>query len=554
MLRLLKTNEEKSEAPETMEGTGRRRSSRARAKVSYSEKQADKDFRERLRASNAAAKEAKKKKSLRARNAKKKAKSKESSDDNESDEDSDEDEENDNNEGAKVFRQPTRRSNRVKKKVKYAESSSSSSEESSEEDSSSDEDDDSDEESSDESVDDEELVVPSKILFNIEKVISHDTRSMAEWEKICGTMNTSEIQNGRRGLNIQNENQDIFRTFERRFLIKWSDLSYLHVSWETEEDLKFGAKYAAQKIKKYLGKDNSMETELYGERRFDPSYVSIHRILDESELPDGQKQVFVKWSKLHYDALTWEKACDLDPQELKQALAEYYRLNELPNCGSLLEVEKALYKPGRPSTDIRSEKTYDSVSCQKKSLSLRSYQIEGLNWMIWNWQNNRNSILADEMGLGKTCQSACFLQHLWKNEPVGKKSLREVGQFLVVAPLSTLEHWQREIETWTELHSVIYHGSEVARQTIVDTDIFYSDGNKMVLKTDVIITSFEMVMKDASFFQSVRWRSLVVDEAHRLKNHKTKLSQQIRRRIHWDSCLLQPVPQYKIARTSFGHC
>ena len=317
MLRLLKANEEKSEAPEIAEGTGRRRSSRARAKVSYSEKQADKDFRERLRASNAAAKDAKKKKSVRARNAKKKAKSKESSDDNESDEDSDEDEENDNNEGSKVFRQPTRRSNRVTKKVKYAESSSSSSEESSEEDSSSDEDDDSDEESSDESDDDEELVVPSKILFNIEKVISHDTRTMAEWEKICGTMNTSEIQNGRRGLNIQNENQDIFRTFERRFLIKWSDLSYLHVSWETEEDLKFGAKYAAQKIKKYLGKDNSMETELYGERRFDPSYVSIHRILDESELPDGQKQVFVKWSKLHYDALTWEKACDLDPQELK---------------------------------------------------------------------------------------------------------------------------------------------------------------------------------------------------------------------------------------------
>ena len=73
MLRLLKTNEEKSEAPETTEGTGRRRSSRARAKVSYSEKQADKDFRERLRASNAAAKDAKKKKSVRARNVKKKS-------------------------------------------------------------------------------------------------------------------------------------------------------------------------------------------------------------------------------------------------------------------------------------------------------------------------------------------------------------------------------------------------------------------------------------------------------------------------------------------------
>ena len=74
MLRLLKANEENRRAPEIAEGTGRRRSSRARAKVSYSEKQADKDFRERLRASNAAAKDAKKKKSVRARNAKKKGK------------------------------------------------------------------------------------------------------------------------------------------------------------------------------------------------------------------------------------------------------------------------------------------------------------------------------------------------------------------------------------------------------------------------------------------------------------------------------------------------
>ena len=39
--------------------------------------------------------------------------------------------------------------------------------------------------------------------------------------------------------------------------------------------------------------------------------------------------------------------------------------------------------------------------------------------------------------------------------------------------------------------------------------------------------------------------SLVVDEAHRLKNHKTKLSQQIHRRIHWDSCLFNRYPNTK---------
>ena len=31
---------------------------------------------------------------------------------------------------------------------------------------------------------------------------------------------------------------------------------------------------------------------------------------------------------------------------------------------------------------------------------LRDYQLEGVNWMVWNWYQRRNCILADEMGLG----------------------------------------------------------------------------------------------------------------------------------------------------------
>ncbi len=49
-----------------------------------------------------------------------------------------------------------------------------------------------------------------------------------------------------------------------------------------------------------------------------------------------------------------------------------------------------------------------------------------------------------QMGLGKTAQSISVLQ-----------TLRQVGgvegPFLVVAPLSTLPHWQREIQTWTDM-------------------------------------------------------------------------------------------------------
>ena len=40
---------------------------------------------------------------------------------------------------------------------------------------------------------------------------------------------------------------------------------------------------------------------------------------------------------------------------------------------------------------------------------LRSYQREGLNWLLFNWYTRQNCILADEMGLGKTIQSIAFL-------------------------------------------------------------------------------------------------------------------------------------------------
>ena len=41
--------------------------------------------------------------------------------------------------------------------------------------------------------------------------------------------------------------------------------------------------------------------------------------------------------------------------------------------------------------------------------TLRDYQLEGLNWLIYSWMQNNNCILADEMGLGKTIQCVAFI-------------------------------------------------------------------------------------------------------------------------------------------------
>jgi chromodomain-helicase-DNA-binding protein 7 len=78
--------------------------------------------------------------------------------------------------------------------------------------------------------------------------------------------------------------------------------------------------------------------------------------------------------------------------------------------------------------------------------------------LVFCWLNKRCSILADEMGLGKTIQSISVLYHL--------SSIGIPGPFLIVAPLSTIGHWQREIESWTGMSCVVFHGSNVARQVI----------------------------------------------------------------------------------------
>lgn len=79
----------------------------------------------------------------------------------------------------------------------------------------------------------------------------------------------------------------------------------------------------------------------------------------------------------------------------------------------------------------------------------------------------QNCILADEMGLGKTIQSIAFLQE------VSNVGIR--GPFLVIAPLSTITNWEREFNTWTEMNSIVYHGSLASRQMIQQYEMYCKD-------------------------------------------------------------------------------
>ncbi|CAH1370836.1 unnamed protein product [Tenebrio molitor] len=158
---------------------------------------------------------------------------------------------------------------------------------------------------------------------------------------------------------------------------------------------------------------------------------------------------------------------------------------------------------------------FESSPYYIKNGEMRDYQIRGLNWMISLYENGINGILADEMGLGKTLQTISllgFMKH-YKNVP---------SPHIVIVPKSTLANWMNEFKKWCpSIRAVCLIGDQEARNAFI-RDVM------MPGEWDVCVTSYEMVIKEKSVFKKFNWRYMVIDEAHRIKNEKSKLSEILR--------------------------
>ncbi|XP_065055431.1 chromodomain-helicase-DNA-binding protein 1-like [Rhopilema esculentum] len=159
---------------------------------------------------------------------------------------------------------------------------------------------------------------------------------------------------------------------------------------------------------------------------------------------------------------------------------------------------------------------------------LRDYQIAGVNWLLscLGTSGQHGCILGDEMGLGKTVQTLSFVLY---SVQAGKMN----HPCLIIAPLSVLQNWKSEFERWAPSVKLnIYTGDKEAREkkrnSIQDAlnDKPSTWKNKKI-PFDVLITSYELCLKDSSFLQRFKWSLLVVDEGHRLKNHKSLLYQEL---------------------------
>lgn len=181
---------------------------------------------------------------------------------------------------------------------------------------------------------------------------------------------------------------------------------------------------------------------------------------------------------------------------------------------------------------------------------LYQYQRDGVAWMWSLFRESAGGVLADEMGLGKTVQTCAFLTALVTS--------KQATRFLIVAPVTLLEHWRREAHTWGKASGMkvkVMHGSPKERHAALES--VSTTGGILVTSYDLVRTQSELLTGgllpgmtlssrkrkrrvddddgesdedlDAKRRGPQAWDVVIVDEAHRIKNPSCQVGRALRR-------------------------
>lgn len=319
---------------------------------------------------------------------------------------------------------------------------------------------------------------------------------------------------------------DLINEDDKQYLLKWENQSYFRAAWFSGA-WTWGVTAAAMRKAFFKREDGpKMRTEdaipeeyLRIDIVLDIKYTSYVEVrneeIDKARIKEVDKAL-IKYKGLGYEDSVWEKVPTPEDGERWLDFVTAYndwvagRYIRYPKQGPLkMRLEKAR---NTPFAKLEREKQPENLVGGE----LMKYQIEGLNWIYYQWYSQKNGILADEMGLGKTIQVIAFLATLIQEH--------NCFPFLIVVPNSTCANWRREIKQWApSLRVVAYFGSAQARSMAHKYEM-YPEGTKE-LRCHIVVTSYEAAADDSCrrFFRSVNWAGMIVDEGQRLKNDKSQL-------------------------------
>ena len=139
--------------------------------------------------------------------------------------------------------------------------------------------------------------------------------------------------------------------------------------------------------------------------------------------------------------------------------------------------------------------------------TLRPYQRRGFEWLVRLTAWGAGGVLADDMGLGKTVQALALLLHRAAD-----------GAALVVAPSSLVFNWRDEARRFAPSLDVrVYRGPD--RATLL----------RGLGPGGVLLSTYDIVARDVSRLAELSFATLVLDEAHAIKNADSQRARAVRR-------------------------
>ena len=151
---------------------------------------------------------------------------------------------------------------------------------------------------------------------------------------------------------------------------------------------------------------------------------------------------------------------------------------------------------------------------------LLNFQKEGLDFLL---KSSGNALLADEMGLGKTVQTLSYVATEKQTFPV-----------LVVAPLVTLNNWEREIEKFLKKKS---RNGRILDSSSPSVTIIRTGKSQELPKTDIYVINYELLFKRYADLEKVGIKTIVCDEVHNLRSKTTQKYKAVKKLAALDSVL-----------------
>lgn len=155
--------------------------------------------------------------------------------------------------------------------------------------------------------------------------------------------------------------------------------------------------------------------------------------------------------------------------------------------------------------------------------SLYPHQKVGIDWLCQHWESGSvGALLADDMGLGKTLQALVLMVSVFESSKSGEL---KIGPTLIVAPSGLLKNWMDEADMHTsnQFLADFYQAFGPGIKRLSEMDTF--ERNQFLSQQRVVLTTYETLRDKINVFLSIDWGLTIFDEAQKIKNPVSRMTE-----------------------------